>query len=361
MAKALLLPASLGDGHKQVASALRNVFIEHGVEVIEVDCFRSTNFRMARCLEYSYEWMTRYTPPVYGMLYRMTSNLGPHSRLWKATSSFFKPAVIRALEQYHPDIVLQLFPDHSLARLIRQWNRPYIGVVLTDYSIHGSWFHDNVDTYFFAHEEICEIARPFVSAQAEVVISGIPIRSQFHIQDSPQNLSKNRPYILFATGGRGVFPHLRRAIVIARRVLPNHAVYVMCGRNEVMLHQVEGFAVNDPDIHGLPFVNNVSSWLRGASFAVIKPGGVTVSECLASHCPMVIYHPQPGQEANNAAFMKRIGAADIARNSEEFYTILKRMKSSSQRTEMAFACASVARPDAAKRIVEHALQRLKIR
>lgn len=217
MFKALLIPASLGDGHKQVASALRTAFIEHGVEVVEVDCFRATNLRMARCLECSYEWITRYTPPAYGMLYRMTSNLGPHSRLWKATSLLSSPAVIRALEQYHPDIVLQLFPDHSLATRLPKLKRPYIGVVLTDYSVHGNWFHDNVDTYFFAHEKLRDLAEPFLTTQSEVVISGIPVRSQFYMDNTLQSVSKNHPYILFATGGRGVFPQLRRAITIARR------------------------------------------------------------------------------------------------------------------------------------------------
>ena len=148
MVKVLLLPASLGDGHKQVASALREAFVERDVHVVEVDCFRGTNLRMSRCLEVSYEWITRYIPPVYGLGYRMTSNLRPHNSIWKTAALLSKPAVMRALEQFHPDIVLQLFPDHSLATLLSRETRPYIGVILTDYSIHGHWFHDNVDTYF---------------------------------------------------------------------------------------------------------------------------------------------------------------------------------------------------------------------
>ena len=116
-----------------------------------------------------------------------------------------------------------------------------------------------------------------------------------------------------------------------------------------------------PNVHALPFVDNVASWLRGASFAVIKSGGVTVSECLATHCPMIIYRPQPGQETDNAALMKRIGGAEVAQNLDDFRDALIRMKSSSQRMRMTSACASIGRPEAAKRIVEHVLHRLNVR
>ena len=360
MVKVLLLPASLGDGHKQVASALREAFVERDVHVVEVDCFRGTSLRMSRCLEVSYEWITRYSSPVYGLGYRMTSNLRPHNSIWKAAALLSKPAVMRALERYHPDIVLQLFPDRSLATLLSRQKRPYIGVVLTDYSIHGHWFHDNVDTYFLAHENLRDYAQPFLTTKSEVVISGIPVRSQFYVEQT-QHPVNNQPYILFATGGRGVFPQLRQTIAIAHRELSGYAVYVMCGRNEKMFNAMRELFNHTPNIHALPFVNNVASWLRGASFAVIKSGGVTVSECLATHCPMIIYHPQPGQETNNAAFMKSIGAAEVVQNLDDFRDALIKMKSSSQRMRMTSACASVARPEAAKRIVEHVLHRLNVR
>lgn len=360
MVKVLLLPASLGDGHKQVASALREAFVERDVHVVEVDCFRGTSLPMSRCLEISYEWITRYTRPAYGVAYKLTSNLSPHSGIWKTAALLSKPAVMRALEQFHPDIVLQLFPDHSLETLVYAGKKPYIGVILTDYSIHGHWFHDNVDTYFLAHEHLREHAQTFLTTKSEVVISGIPVRSQFYAEQT-QHLPNNQRYILFATGGRGVFPQLRQTIAVVCREWSDYAVYVMCGRNEKMLHAMKELSNHMPNVHALPFVENIASWLRGASFAVIKSGGVTVSECLAAHCPMVIYRPQPGQETDNAALMKRIGAAEVAHNLDDFRDALIRTKSPSQRMRMASACSAVAHPEAAKRIVEHVLRRLNVR
>ena len=41
---------------------------------------------------------------------------------------------------------------------------------------------------------------------------------------------------------------------------------------------------------------------------VTKPGGLTSTESLASHLPMIIINPIPGQEEKNAQFLENHGA-----------------------------------------------------
>lgn len=357
--KVLLFTASLGDGHNQVASALRDEFVSRGVQVIEVDYFRAKHLRTARFLERSYEWITHYVPYIYGGAYKITSNFRSQHPLWKFASVLSKKAVLTALHEYDPDIVLQIFPDHALASLTKgRVRKPYIGVVLTDYSMHGHWFHENVDTYFLPHEDLIAPAKSFLTMRSEIAISGIPIRSQFyrkyHLKPIP---SKQTPYILVATGGRGVFPNLKDVILKTHKGFRNYSIYVMCGRNKLMLDKVKKLSITVPNLYALPFVENVADWLRDASFAVIKSGGITVSECLACACPMIIFHPQPGQEKNNAIFMERMGAAKIARNLNEFDNALEIMQSPVQRKKMSATCTSLAHPNAAIHIVEHILAR----
>ena len=42
---------------------------------------------------------------------------------------------------------------------------------------------------------------------------------------------------------------------------------------------------------------------------VTKPGGMTTTESLVSHLPMVIINPIPGQEEENAKFLEENGIA----------------------------------------------------
>lgn len=362
MVRVVLFTASLGDGHNQVASALQHEFLSRGVEVMQVDYFRNNHFKTARFLEHSYEVVTRYVPSIYGGAYKLTSHFGSQHPLWRWTSVVSKKTVLTTLHEYEPDIVLQLFPDHSLANLPRQDRKFIIGVVLTDYSVHGHWFHDNVDIYFLPHEDLLSAANPFLSTSSEVQISGIPIRSQFYTE-APLNLvpNKQEPYILIATGGRGVFPNLREVILTTHEQFATHAVYVMCGRNKLMQDKVRELSLFVPNLHALPFIENVADWIRGASFSIIKSGGITISECLACGCPMILFRPQPGQEEGNARFVERASAARIARSVKELSQALQVMQVPIHRNRMSRSCTTLARPKSAIHIVDHVLNQAALR
>ena len=51
------------------------------------------------------------------------------------------------------------------------------------------------------------------------------------------------------------------------------------------------------------FTNEVYKFMKTADLVITKPGGLTVSEALASGLPMVIFDAIPGQEKENADFL----------------------------------------------------------
>jgi processive 1,2-diacylglycerol beta-glucosyltransferase len=357
MLRALLLTAHIGDGHHQVARALYEAFQARGVETTVLDIYRESSPRIAQLNERTYEWTTRFAPQMYGVSYRATARFGPDHAFWRVLSVFSRQMVRRHIEALNPDIVLQLFPDHALASLERRTNRPYIGEVITDFTVHGRWFHHNIDTYFIADDSLTAETRRFLQAGQELIVSGIPVRRQF-TACRLESGSVQQPYILFATGGRGVFPNLLTALRWTGQMFPDHAVYVMCGRNQRMRAQVERWAEDWPYIRALPFVEDVASWLQRASFAVIKSGGVTVAECLAALCPMLIYRPQPGQEMDNARLVAAFGAGRLANSTSEFVRALRVLRHPSTRESMRQACQQLARPGAADVVVDHALARV---
>lgn len=59
----------------------------------------------------------------------------------------------------------------------------------------------------------------------------------------------------------------------------------------------------------LEFTNKVPELMSISDLVVTKPGGLTTSESLASHLPMFVINPIPGQEEENAEFLESKGIA----------------------------------------------------
>lgn len=62
--------------------------------------------------------------------------------------------------------------------------------------------------------------------------------------------------------------------------------------------------------------------LSAADLIITKTGGLTVSEALTKVVPLLIHKPIPGQEEENANFIKKIGAGKISLTSAEFERIM---------------------------------------
>lgn len=354
--KVLLFTASYGDGHHTVGRALMEAFQRRGIDVVSLDSFRETNRFTAGVSELSYEISSKYFPWMYGASYRVTANLSVSHPLWQIFAWMSRKAALEAIKTHKPDVVLQLFPDHSLCTLIKTGKaRPFIGVVLTDYSLHSRWFHRAVDAYYLPTDQLVDGAVRLSGGQASLVVTGIPVREEFSRDAGTRPVEQ--PYILFSTGGRGVFRDLTRTLKLARSVLPNYPIYVMCGRNERMYSVVERLCKSDSGIVPMGFQNNMSSWLRHAELAVMKSGGVTVTEALVSRCPMVLYRPYSGQEADNARYVERMGGGKIAQGLRQFRDALLYFSEKSHRDLARAACGRAASDAAADKMVTDLVSR----
>ena len=361
--RVLLLTASYGDGHHQVASALADAFSRFGADVREFDCIRSggSASRQSRVFgEWLYESLTRFAPWLYGISYNWTRNLSERHPLWWFLSLPLRAKLRRLLQNFRPDVVLQLFPERLLSDMKSEDLPRFIGVVVTDYSVHTRWYHRRVTTYFLPSLDFVDLARRFVKPQSRCVATGIPLRRQFWTsehahddvqKDRVQRVDTSRPYVLVAAGGRGLFPDLQQTLSQLCARLPDHDVYVMCGKNERMLERVQRVSEGMPHVMGLPFVSEVALLYKNASFAVVKAGGLTVSECLAMSCPMLLYRPQPGQEYDNARYVESIGAGRVVRGERELGDVLSVFADPAVRTNMRAACRENAHPNAANDVV----------
>ena len=62
-----------------------------------------------------------------------------------------------------------------------------------------------------------------------------------------------------------------------------------------------------------------------SDLVVTKPGGLTTSESLASHLPMIVINPIPGQEEENAEFLESKNIAVWIKKSDNSKEIIKNL------------------------------------
>ena len=59
----------------------------------------------------------------------------------------------------------------------------------------------------------------------------------------------------------------------------------------------------------LPYSTEMHEWMAISDLLIGKPGGLTLSEAMASTLPMILLNPIPGQEDINAASLLEEGVA----------------------------------------------------
>ena len=93
-----------------------------------------------------------------------------------------------------------------------------------------------------------------------------------------------------------------------------------------------------------------------ADLAVTKPGGLTVSECLAVGLPMVLISPIPGQEERNADYLMEQGVAVKAHDAVALeYKIGQLLAEPKRLKRMQENMRGLGHPDAARAVLNHVL------
>ena len=93
-----------------------------------------------------------------------------------------------------------------------------------------------------------------------------------------------------------------------------------------------------------------------ADLAITKPGGLTVSECLAVRLPMILISPIPGQEERNADYLMEQGVAVKAHDATALeYKIWSFLSHSEKLARMRENMGGLGRPGAARAVLDHVL------
>ena len=106
---------------------------------------------------------------------------------------------------------------------------------------------------------------------------------------------------------------------------PKAQIIAISGRNEVMKNKFESLVeqyLRNQDVRIFEFTDKVAEYMSIANLVVTKPGGLTSSESLVSHLPMVLINPIPGQEEENAEFLESKKVAKWIKKDDDINFIL---------------------------------------
>ncbi len=163
-------------------------------------------------------------------------------------------------------------------------------------------------------------------------------------------------------GGSMGYANNRKTIERLSLIKIPFQLLVVCGNNKKgynqLLSQMEEYE-GPCTIHPYGFVDNVDVMMSASDCIITKPGGLTVSEALARHLPMLLVDPIPGHEERNVEFLLNNGMALAVTKTfpvdEAVYNLFKNPGRIDQIREV---MAMTAHPDATEQLVDFVLKNI---
>jgi len=365
----LVFSAGFGNGHFRAAEAvIEGIRIkEPSAEIIHLDFGDFLSKRFNTVAKNLYIEMIKYTPKLWGKFYDKTAKFQPNSRIQRFLKQLGRSDFLKYIQDFAPDLIVCTYPTVSsiLAQLrLEQILQVPVITVITDYTVHSHWVHPGVDRYMVACEDVKESLVSWgIEAQC-IHVTGIPISPKFDVKINRQRiisklgLNPDLPTFLMMGGAYGSLKSAKRICkILADSLVPVQAI-IVCGKNKKLYHSLGELIDQSLNlVVRLGYVHNFEELMSISSLIITKAGGLTVSEALTKHLPLVIYNPIPGQEEANAQFVQRKGAGHVAGTEEELGCLLSRFLSHPTEVESMRVKASVAlQGHSTERVVESMLQ-----
>ena len=283
-------------------------------------------------------------------------------RLKRAAEKLNTRKLTAEIARLAPDAILctHFLPAELLSRQRAAGRKlPPLWVQVTDFDVHALWVHPHVDHYCVASDEVAFRLADRGVPHGRIHVTGIPVMPEFSaplersVCAAELGIDAEKFTVLMMAGGAGV----GSLDALAARVLelPENSLQLvaLAGRNADLLSRLQDLARQHPGrLFPLGFTTTVERVMSAADLVVTKPGGLSVSECLAKHKPMLLVSPIPGQEERNADYLLEAGAAIKAVDAATLVFKLGRLLGDRTRlAAMSEAAHRIARPDAARAVL----------
>ena len=367
--KVLVFSASFGNGHLRAAEAvIEGIRIqEPSAKIIHLDFGDFLNKSINAMIKNIYGEIINHIPKLWGRFYYKTSMVKPQSMSQRFLNKLGRNQFLKYIHDLEPDFIVCTYPTVSSVLAQLRYERvlqvPVI-TIITDYTVHSHWVHPSVDRYIVACTDVKDSLLAWGIEGSRIDVTGIPVSLKFEEKIdrgcilSKLGLKSDLPTFLVMGGSYGVLKSANRICKkLADSSVPVQAI-IVCGKNEKLYHSLKALIAQarNPMIR-LKYVNNVEELMTVSDLIITKAGGLTVSEALTNHLPLIIYKPIPGQEEENAHFVHKIGAGIVAQTESELSQLINHFLKNPEEVEKMRRKAAVALPgQSTERAVEGMLQ-----
>jgi processive 1,2-diacylglycerol beta-glucosyltransferase len=375
MTKILILSVSAGNGHVRAAQALEAAVQSAPPHTaVHMDAMAHVAGGFRKVYTDWYIQLVNRAPELWSYLHQRadaTPHHAPSQRLRRGIERLSTGALLREIRREKPDAVVctHFLPAELLMRERNGGRIDYpVWLQITDYDLHNMWVVPGMTGYLAATDEVAFRLRARGVSPERIHVTGIPVMPAFSDPDAPAlshdacaaalGLDPSRPVLLMASGGAGVGD---LASMVERVLLlggdSGLQVIAVAGRNAETHQKLQAMAARHPGrVVAIGFTNEMHKLMAAADLVVTKPGGLTVSECVALGKPMLLISPIPGQEEHNAGFLMEEGAAWLAYDTIGLdYKVARLMADPAKLADMARRSRALGKPRAASAVLRHVL------
>jgi len=367
--RVLFLYAAPDGGHKECADSVRKTFKYYYSSAMHTegrDTITCLYPVLGSFVAKMYLEILRYTPQIWNFLYD-NRNIEEITREFRELFSLLNASKLDSMfREYRPTafVCTHALPCEIMANLKRRGkcNIPLIGIV-TDYAVHSYWVHHEIDLYIVANHKARETLVARGIPIHKIKVCGIPTDPAFNLRlprkDARKRLSldEKKPVVLIMGGARGIGPITE----ITQRILYlKHApqLIIVTGTNKELWKDLRPYH-KLKNVHIYGYTRLIPIMMDAADILVTKPGGITSSEALIKKLPMILVNPIPGQEARNARYLIKHGAAIRAKEVWKLGETVKNLLSHPERLKkISEKAGNIATPNASRECCKEILNTL---
>jgi processive 1,2-diacylglycerol beta-glucosyltransferase len=374
----LILSATAGAGHVRAGEALLETAkaLKLPLNVIHKDILNFTSPLFKKIYSEVYFTIVNTSPELWGYFYKRAERKDVtkiKSPLLKLFDQFNYKKYLQELDSLRPDAVLctHFLPYLAITDKIATpgWMIPFFSVP-TDYDAHSLWIHPSVKRYYVATEETAWTLKSNGMSPSDIQVTGIPVMPSFSDRPSKTKARASLRFptssltIMIASGGYGIGV-IDNLVPSVAEFLSGYSrrhfhLIVPCGKNNRLYDKLSRTTFpENVRVTLYRYISFMDRLMDCSDILISKAGGLTVSEGLAKHLPMIIFDPIPGQEGRNTDYIVEHGAGIRAGNLANLHFKLKEfIEKPSLVMTMRKNAGRIATPEAARMIWEDLLQRI---
>lgn len=320
--KIIVTYASAGTGHRRAAEAIYNYFKDNcpACDLKIIDALEKTNPLFKNLYTCGYLFLVNNALWLWQIGFWLTyvKRLRPFNRIAGLIINRLNAKnLAEFLIRENPDCIIatHFFPSEIAAYLKRGHKiNSRIVTVITDFGIHPFWIQDATDIYIAASGFTKEQLVFEGVKENSIKDLGIPIDSKFlnryekAILYKKFNIEPDKFTVLIVTGSFGI-GKIEQVVDLLHK---DAQILAVCANNGKLYARLK--KKNYPRVKVFGFIDNIQELMAISDIIVTKPGGLTISECLAMELLPIFITAIPGQETENIKSLARESIGINVRN-----------------------------------------------